>query len=1116
MTNFGTGFVTMKADWSNFDRDVSRHLSGQFQGAGDDAGRDFARSFDKRTSGLFVPLAKDASDTFTKTFSDRVKLKVDTPIVAPLKLPDAPELNIPTPKIPAPELPRELTEEMRIDLKIEGVDAEIAKVNAKLTALRAQPNTVEVRVETAQALIALERLEQKKERLTAERETIKVDVDESLPSTLNRISSSVQGLFTSLGGGGGGGLAGATARVSAGFINFGVALGPLLAILAAVAAVIAVSLVAALAALASSLAVAAAGAGALAVALAGVAGPALALGVLVGTRLAKVFEALKAQDAAADDIGRKTMEGAQAASAAIAQQETAARGLQDAQRQLGEASKQAFREMADAAEAASDAIRGVEAAQVSLDRAQLSTERAELELQKFREELNATAEAFGDVFQKFTDVSVDTSGLRKAIAEANSASGNVLTQEQELDLRDKILAVREARLREKEAIDSVSDAQRAATRAQQVDNEFKAKGIAASKQYQAALRGVEAATLAVAQAQDQQGFSTSQAKAIQLTDKLTKSEQALLAAIKRIRDELRGSFQPATDAAFGGMLRALLRVPNLINPLRASFTRLGEAVGAAFDTFSLDLIKPKTLANLRALVDGMAELTGPITRGLSSLFQIFLNIATAALPFLVEDTKKVADQLGEWADATSDTAKLSKTIGGLVDHLHTWLDVGAAIGDVFLAFIGTAAKPGKDLAESIKSVAEETARWLREAENQEKVREFFEDVIPLAKEFVVSVAQFVAQAVEFTNKVAPALTKVLELFNAIVSVTDKLNTAPVGIGLPVDPEVLRDSIEDPIKDARDAVGGFAASIASSVGEALEGLPDRARRAGIAIITSLAAGAGSAPQGVANALRNAVALGFAEVGKFFTPMLDRGRRLVFAIRDGITQEAGKVTDAVRGAIVDAIAAIRGLLGRVGAAGRSIGRGIADGIKTGLGALEGIGTTVLNALVRILNRAIGLINDATPGKINLPGPLPDIPAIPDIPPVRLQRGGTVPGSGFGDKIPALLEPFEFVVRRKIVEMFGPTVFADINTGRLDPRVGYQEGDRPRLRAVPVRSGAMALGGMAGASAATTERGRTIVHASFPITVPGGHEPDPVVLGVKASQVIENRFGGDPRQV
>lgn len=47
----------------------------------------------------------------------------------------------------------------------------------------------------------------------------------------------------------------------------------------------------------------------------------------------------------------------------------------------------------------------------------------------------------------------------------------------------------------------------------------------------------------------------------------------------------------------------------------------------------------------------------------------------------------------------------------------------------------------------------------------------------------------------------------------------------------------------------------------------------------------------------------------------------------------------------------------------------------------------------------------------------------------------RGGTVPGIGSGDSVPAMLTPGEFVIRKQVVDKFGPTFFAALN--------GYNKG-------------------------------------------------------------------------
>ncbi len=52
-------------------------------------------------------------------------------------------------------------------------------------------------------------------------------------------------------------------------------------------------------------------------------------------------------------------------------------------------------------------------------------------------------------------------------------------------------------------------------------------------------------------------------------------------------------------------------------------------------------------------------------------------------------------------------------------------------------------------------------------------------------------------------------------------------------------------------------------------------------------------------------------------------------------------------------------------------------------------------------------------------------------------RFQTGGLVPGVGFHDKIPALLTPEEFVIRRPIVKRYGVQTFEAINQGRMPMR-------------------------------------------------------------------------------
>lgn len=1043
----------------------------------------------------------------------------------------------------------DLSEVGRLDLQITGAEAEVAQIKARIAELSQLEPTIEVKAQTAKAVADLDHVEAKVVALSAKRAQVNVDVDGSSVGVFTRLNVAAQNFLSTLGGGGGGGVTGATARVSAGFISFGSVIGPLASLIGVLALAIGVSLVASLAALVSSLALAAAGVGALGAAIGGVLVPAVALAVGTGVRLGKVFEALKASDAAADQASQNALAGSQAQAAAAQQQQSAARGLADANRQLGQATSAAYREMADAAETASDAIRGVANAQLSLDQAKLSTEQAQLELQKFRAELGATGDEFRAAFDKFTDVSVDTSGLRKALADANKASGGGLDQSQELELQQKILDVRAARLREKDATDGVSDAITASTRAQAINNDFKRKGIAASEGYQAALRGVESATLAVAQAQQQEGFSAAQAKGIDLTAKLTAAEQRFLEKLKEVRTELKGAFQPATDAVIGGMTKALGRLPNLVNPLRASFTRLGEAWGNAIDTFSADLVKPRMVNNLRAFTDGAAELAGPITRGLISLLEIFLNIGRAALPSLVFNTTKVADQLGRWRKGTEDSEKLGKSIRKLVGHTKAWLGAFAAVGKTILTFFGVAAPEGKDLAGSIKALADNTTAWLNKSKNQEKVREFLHDAVGFTKQFVEFMGRLVEVVTRFSHLAIRVFDAVVEKLGGAKSATDALVFT---LGTLAALKFARGLIAG-VRGATTAFGAAkkaatlmhasfvtgnavtrtATKVQAGLAAVMNGTALAAARQKVAMIGARIATAASAVASKAAAAAQVllnIALRANPIGLVITALVALGAGLVLAYQKSETFR--RIVDgafaAVKKGAVLAIQAVIGILDKLmsvwssmlSALGHVPGFGwaksAADSIDRAREKIRGLAAS-LNDLPKI--STLKVIVDAELSKdmrklLDRIETAPKITKTPPVPGLKRHYGGVIPGVGNTDSVRAWLTPGEHVTRKLIVKKFGPTVFNDINEGRLDPTVGYDVGERPSVSTRPVRGNHYALGGVVASRAAPPSQ--TVQQdIDLNITVPGGGPPDPVALGVLAMREVEARGGGFPRQ-
>lgn len=77
---------------------------------------------------------------------------------------------------------------------------------------------------------------------------------------------------------------------------------------------------------------------------------------------------------------------------------------------------------------------------------------------------------------------------------------------------------------------------------------------------------------------------------------------------------------------------------------------------------------------------------------------------------------------------------------------------------------------------------------------------------------------------------------------------------------------------------------------------------------------------------------------------------------------------------------------------------------------------------------------------PGNIQLPGQGGNLPKlIHGIGNLFHARGGMIPGSGSGDTVPAMLEPGEFVMRKAVVDKFGPTFFAGLNGMKSGGMVG-----------------------------------------------------------------------------
>ena len=244
--------------------------------------------------------------------------------------------------------------------------------------------------------------------------------------------------------------------------------------------------------------------------------------------------------------------------------------------------------------------------------------------------------------------------------------------------------------------------------------------------------------------------------------------------VKLFKDELRDlkrvfatSLKPGVDAFLTGLLPAMNSVEDLLRTLSPAFERLGGALARAGRVLArgFEAMGP----GFAELITAASKLAVPFARVLVPFMKILLNIANAAMPFLISGMKSVARLFRGWAKGTSDSEKLGGVIGGLVSHLAEWFRLGKAVVRIFLAFFGAIAGDGKKLVGSLADGAEQLATWIEN--NPEEIREFFRKTLPMIVSFLEVVLKLVVAFLQFTEAVAPALTR---FFNYLSGELDEL------------------------------------------------------------------------------------------------------------------------------------------------------------------------------------------------------------------------------------------------------------------------------------------------------------------------------------------------------
>lgn len=243
---------------------------------------------------------------------------------------------------------------------------------------------------------------------------------------------------------------------------------------------------------------------------------------------------------------------------------------------------------------------------------------------------------------------------------------------------------------------------------------------------------------------------------------------ALAGNLKDIWNTFKGATAGGANAVFQGLSDALRELEPMVKALGPAFTRLGQAGGDAFRLLGKEFSSPAWRKFFVFTTDSLAKLTPLFARSFGAFAAILRNIATAAMPFLIQGFRLLAKGLEAIADKTSHIGRLRTVIGGMVDSLGSWGHLLGGIIKLVGAFVAAFAPVGDKIVKSLGDGAENLAKWLQSKEGLERIRSFFEETGPVAAEFaryLLNVGKILIQVGQFF---APLATVALRAINTIL------------------------------------------------------------------------------------------------------------------------------------------------------------------------------------------------------------------------------------------------------------------------------------------------------------------------------------------------------------
>jgi hypothetical protein len=422
--------------------------------------------------------------------------------------------------------------------------------------------------------------------------------------------------------------------------------------------------------------------------------------------------------------------------------EAARRGIAAANRGL-EASQ---RNLADAERGVADAVRRSLTAQAAVNRARVEA----------REDLD-------DLGRSLRGARLDEESATLAVVEAerelNAAreTGNIP------DIQRADLAYRQAQLTLENAKDTTQDLGKEQTQAAKL-------GVEGSEKVQSALRdqveaqqavrdaqegvldaqnsvlsandavtasydGLKSAQDALAEAQKRTASGGSAAAAAMV--KLAPAAQRFVDAIKALKPAFEALRLDVQERLFAGLDKTVTNLGNAWIPaLHVTLGRYADTFNGFFRNLGSSLSQPKFISDIQAGAEGarrgIAKIGDSIT---ASLVPAFGALSRAAAPFLEafgDEIAKVVREFSNWVLQGEKSGKLkdffTTATESMRDLFRTGKLVTKIVGDLFTIITGSDVAKGDTPLDSLNNALKKVHTFLSDPQNQQEIRDFFNDI----------------------------------------------------------------------------------------------------------------------------------------------------------------------------------------------------------------------------------------------------------------------------------------------------------------------------------------------------------------------------------------------------